>query len=247
MADAVWTDPPYGVAYVGKTKAALTIQNDNLGLGDLTEFLRRTLGAALAVCRPGGAWYVAAPAGPAFLAFATVLTELGVWRQTISWVKNVLVMGHSDYHYRHEPVFYGHVPGAEPPALPPAEYDETTEALLYGWAPGAAHQPPPDRKQDTVWEFPKPKASRQHPTMKPVALIEKALRNSTRAGSVVLDPFGGSGSTLIACHLTGRVARLVELDPRYVDVICRRYQQHTGVVPVLVGAGAVSFIEEAVA
>lgn len=209
-ADLVWTDPPYGVAYQAKGHKA--IANDELGVAELTDFLRETLGAALTASRPGACWYVAAPAGPPFLAFAVVLTEFGVWRQTISWVKNAIVLGHSDYHYQHE-------------------------AILYGWSPGAPHQPPPDRKQSTVWEFPKPKANRDHPTQKPVALIEKSIANSTDRGDLVLDVFGGSGSTLIACHQQARVARLVELDAGYVDVICRRYQDATGVAPVLESTG----------
>jgi site-specific DNA-methyltransferase (adenine-specific) len=121
-------------------------------------------------------------------------------------------MGRADYHYRHESIFYG-------------------------WTPGAAHQPPPDRKQDSVWEIARPKANKEHPTMKPIALIVKALENSSKTGQLVLDPFGGSGSTLIACHDTNRIARLIELDPRYVDVICRRYQMHTRIVPVLESTG----------
>lgn len=112
-------------------------------------------------------------------------------------------MGRADYHYRHESIFYG-------------------------WTPGAAHQTPPDRKQDTIWEFPKPRANREHPTMKPVELIIRAINNSSRAKDLVLDPFGGSGSTLIACEQTKRVARLIELDPKYVDVIVKRWETLTG-------------------
>lgn len=206
-ADCVWTDPPYGVAYVGKTKDALTIQNDTLTSDSLRELLRKSLGAAAAASKPGGAWYVAAPPGPLHLEFAVVLRDLDIWRQTVMWVKDQFVLGRSDYHYRHEPIFYG-------------------------WTPGAAHQPPPDRKQDTVWEIPRPKQSKEHPTMKPVELVIRALENSTGPRGLILDPFGGSGTTLIAAHRTGRVAALVELDPHYADVICRRYQEHTGTLPI---------------
>jgi DNA modification methylase len=245
-ADLVWTDPPYGVAYVGSGRAAAegtqreAIQNDDMSVSMLTDFLRETLGVALQASRPGACWYVAAPPGPAFLAFGTVLTEFGVWRQTLAWVKHHFVIGRSDYHGRHESIFYGSTSGADPHPLPPddpAGYDERSDALVYGWTPGAAHQPPPDRKQDSVWEFPKPAASKEHPTMKPVALIEKALVNSSNRGDIVLDIFGGSGSTLIACYQQGRVARMVELDPRYVDVICRRYQEASGDKPILESTG----------
>jgi DNA modification methylase len=210
VADLVWTDPPYGVSYVGKTKDALTLQNDSLDAGALEAFLREAFGAAVQECKPGAAWYVAGPAGPLFLAFGTALAELGIWRQTITWVKDQFVLGRSDYHYRHEPLFYG-------------------------WKPGAAHCPPPDRTQDTVWEVPRPSASADHPTMKPVELIVGALTNSSPPNGIVLDPFAGSGSTLIGCHQTRRQARLIELDPQYADVICRRYQQHTGTMPERAG------------
>jgi len=206
VADCVWTDPPYGVSYVGKTVDALTIDNDDDPVA-LKKLLQLSFDAACVASKPGGAWYVAAPPGPLHAMFSDILDELGIWRQTLAWVKDSFVMGHSDYHYRHEPIFYG-------------------------WKPGAAHYFIADRTQDTVWDIPRPKRSTEHPTMKPVALIDRALKNSTRPGETVLDPFGGSGSTLIAAHDTGRIARLVEIDPRYVDVICRRYQQHTGEKPI---------------
>lgn len=212
QADLLWTDPPYGVAYVGKTKDALRIENDTLEGDGLTAFLRAALEPAVPHTRPGACWYVAAPSGPAFLSFAVVLSELEVWRQTLAWVKDQFVMGHSDYHYRHEAVFYG-------------------------WTPGAAHQAPPDRTQDTVHEVARPKASRDHPTMKPVELIEKHLSNSSAPGSLVVDPFGGSGSTLMAAHRMRRRASLIELDPRYADVICRRFQDYADTVPVRADTG----------
>lgn len=209
--DAVWTDPPYGVSYVGKTKDALTIQGD--AEGELEALLRTAFGLAFEFCREGGAWYVAcADKAGSFLPFISALSELGVYRHQLIWVKNSLVLGRGDYHFRHEPV-------------------------LYGWKPGAPHHAVLDRSQDTVWEIDRPRRSAEHPTMKPVELITRALNNSADAGAVVLDPFAGSGSTLIAAHLTGRVARLIELDPRYVDVICRRYQEATGDKPVLQATG----------
>lgn len=212
IADMVWTDPPYGVSYVGKTSDAMTIENDDLDEQQLEQFLRDALGNAMSACRDGAAWFTAAPAGPLFLPFAKVLREMGIWKQTLVWLKSSLVMGRSDYHYRHE-------------------------ALFYGWKPGAAHTAPPDRKQDTIWEFDKPSRNAEHPTMKPVALIERAITNHTSHGHLVLDPFGGSGSTLIAAEQSGRVAHLMELDPKYVDVICARYQAATGTKPVAESTG----------
>jgi len=202
-ADMVWTDPPYGVSYVGKTKDALTIQNDTLNPSELESFLRDSFTAIFASTRPGACWYVAAPSGNLFQSFSIPLSELEVWRHTLVWVKNVLVMGRADYHYRHESIFYG-------------------------WTPGAAHQPPADRKQDTVWEVDKPRANKEHPTMKPVELITRAIQNSSRVGDIILDSFAGSGSTLIAAEQTKRRARLIELDPKYCDVVIQRWQNLTG-------------------
>jgi DNA modification methylase len=111
-------------------------------------------------------------------------------------------MGRADYHYRHESIFYG-------------------------WTPGAAHQVPPNRKQDTIWEFNRPTSSKVHPTMKPVPLIVRAIENSSLAGEVVIDTFAGSGSTLIACEETARIGRLAEIDPKYCDVIVKRWENAT--------------------
>lgn len=210
--DCVWTDPPYGVDYVGKTADALTIQNDALTTEGLADFLRAALGQALTWTRPGAAWYVAAPHGPVGIAFSVVLSELDVWRHSLVWAKDSLVLGRTDYHYRHEPIYYG-------------------------WTPGGTHNWFGDRKQTTVLEFPRPKRSAEHPTMKPIDLISYCLDNSAPRGGVVLDPFGGSGSTLMACEFTGRKARLIELDPRYVDVICARWQKYTGARPTLESSG----------
>jgi DNA modification methylase len=202
-ADLVWTDAPYGVNYVGGTEDELTIENDDLQGADLERFLRAAFTATAAACKPGAVWYVAAPSGPNFLPFAQVLADLGVWRQTLVWVKDALVLGRSDYHYRHE-------------------------ALFYGWTPGAAHQPPPTRDQDTIWECPRPKASPLHPTTKPTALVVRAIENSSKRGAIVLDGFCGSGTTILAAEQTRRRARGIELDPRYCDVIIKRWQTATG-------------------
>jgi DNA modification methylase len=199
--DLVWTDPPYGVSYVGQ--GGMTIENDNLDIGALEEFLRQSFNAMVTFTKPGACWYVAAPSGNLFQAFSIPLSELQVWRHTLVWVKDALVMGRADYHYRHESIFYG-------------------------WTPGAAHQEPPDRKQDSVWEVPRPRSNKEHPTMKPIELITRAINNSSRANDLVLDPFAGSGSTLIAAEQTRRRARVMEIDPKYCDVIIARYERVTG-------------------
>ena len=193
----VWTDPPYGVSYVGKTEEALTIDNDSLKPGELREFLERAFDAALTVCAEGTSWYVAAPSGNLFHEFASALLEREIWRHTLIWVKDRFVMGRCDYHYRHESIFFG-------------------------WTKGT-HYFCDKRNLDTIIECQRPHASRIHPTMKPVELIKRMVENSSRPGWIVGDGFGGSGSTLIACALTGRNARLIELDPRYCDAIRRRW------------------------
>jgi DNA modification methylase len=222
LVDCIWTDPPYGVAIVGGNhslspaerlkRGGKTIENDTMDVPELTDFLRSALSAAFTKCRPGSAWYVAAPHGPIGIAFSVVLSELGVWKHSLVWVKDSLVMGRADYHYKHEP-------------------------LYYGWTPGAAHDWFADRKQTTVLEFARPKRNAEHPTMKPIELVSYCLNNSAPRGGIVLDPFGGSGSTLMAAEYTGRKARLIELDPKYVDVICRRWQEHTGSLPILESSG----------
>ena len=142
-------------------------------------------------------------AGPLQAVFDNVLIDIGVLRQCLAWVKDAFVLGRSDYHYRHEPIFYG-------------------------WKPGAAHTWNGDRTQDSVLEFDRPRRNAEHPTMKPVALVEYCIRNSSNPGDLVIDPFGGSGTTLLACEKSGRAARLIELSPRYCDVIIRRWEEYTG-------------------
>lgn len=222
--DCVWTDPPYGVdiqerdmqqAEVrGRRKDGKGVMNDDLTPDKLEDFLRSALGATWAHSKPGSAWYVASPAGDLFHVFGTVLRELAVWRHTLIWAKDCFVMGRADYHYQHEPIFYG-------------------------WKEGAAHEWFSDRKQSTLLNFARPKRSPEHPTMKPIDLVAYCLNNSAPKGGLVLDPFGGSGSTLMACEYTGRKSRLIELDPKYVDVICRRWQEHTGALPVLEATGKI--------
>lgn len=195
LAAAVVTDPPYGVDYVGKTKSKLVVHND--GAETLLPLIQSALSISFSKSLPGAIWYVAAPPGPQFFDFATVLRGLEVWRQTIVWVKQSLVLGHSDYHYQHECIFYG-------------------------WKPGGVRKQPPDRKQTTVWNFDRPTKSVEHPTMKPVGLFAKMMENSTSVGSEVLDPFLGSGTTMVAAHQLGRRCYGIELSPKYCQVIVDR-------------------------
>ena len=221
QADLVFTDPPYGVAYVGKTKDALTIENDAQSPADFAAFLHTAFSNLHAVLKPGGVFYICAPAGPDETVFRNVLQAIFELRQCLVWAKDQFVMGRSDYHWQHE-------------------------SILYGWKEGAAHTFVDDRTQSTVWEMARPKASREHPTMKPIALVERAVRNSSLRGELVLDLFGGSGTTLLACQRSGRQACLVELDPRYVDVIVSRYEQATGQPATLADTGQ-TFAEVAAA
>lgn len=214
--DCVWTDPPYGVDYVGKTKAALTIQND--GAAGLLGLLDPAFRVMAAVCRPGAPVYIACPPGPEFGTFVSAMASGGLsWRQTLIWVKNAMVLGRSDYHYRHEPILYGFTPGGD------------------GRLGRGGQRWQGDNKATTVFEIAKPARNADHPTMKPVALIDAMLANSLPPGGVVFDPFAGSGSTLIAAHSRGGRAFCVELDPKYADVILKRFEAHTGITPTLDG------------
>ena len=215
LADLVWTDPPYGVAVASRVgtrsrssaearaEGGTGIQNDEVDTEALTMLLRASFGLALQHTRPGAAWYVTAPHGPIGLAFSLVLAELGVWRHSLVWVKDSLVLSRMDYHYRHEPIYYG-------------------------WSPGGAHHAVPSRDQDSVWEIPRPKRSREHPTMKPVELVQRAIENSSAAGDLVLDPFAGSGTTLIASEIIGRRCFAMELEPRFVQVVIERWEAFAG-------------------
>lgn len=216
----VWTDPPYGVNYQGATADKLTIQGDGRDKGAVGDLLRRSLSEAIAHCTPGAAVYVAGPDGPNGAVFVEVMASLGCWRQTLIWVKNALVLGSSDYQPRHEPLFYGYTPGYQ-------------GRRGRGGSGGRGWYG--DNTQTTVLEYPKPLANREHPTMKPVDLVAHCLRNSVRAGEVVVDPFAGSGTTMLAAARVGAVARLIEVDPRYADVIAARWQLVSGDLPIRAG------------
>jgi DNA modification methylase len=211
-ADLLLTDPPYGVGYTGRTAEALTIANDDVADDDTYRaFLAAALRAVLDHVRPGGGFYVwhADVRGlPVRLAVADAGLQV---RQCLVWAKNAFVLGRQDYQWRHEP-------------------------CLYGWTAGAAHTWLGDRAQSTVLEFDRPNRNESHPTMKPVELVRCLIRNSCPRGGAVLDPFGGSGTTLIAAEQEGRRARLLELDPAYCDVIKIRFERVTGTAAERVAA-----------
>ena len=197
-ADMWLTDPPYNVAYEGSN--GLTIQNDSMEDVKFREFLRTAFGHAEKTLKPGAPFYIFHADSEGYN-FRGACHDIGLRvRQCLVWKKNALVLGRQDYQWIHEP-------------------------CLYGWKEGAGHGWYGDRSQTTVMEFNKPKKNDVHPTMKPVEMLVYLLQNSSKRGDVVLDTFGGSGSTLIACEQTGRVCRTVELDPRYCDAIRRRWAE----------------------
>jgi DNA modification methylase len=202
-ADVLLTDPPYNVRYEGKTPDKLTIANDAMEPAEYRKFLAQALSSASKRLRPGGAFYVW-HADTAGLDVRMACADAGLAvRQCLVWVKSVMVLGRQDYQWRHEP-------------------------CLYGWADGAAHTWLSDRAQTTVLEFDKPSRSTDHPTTKPVELFAYLLGNSCKPGGTVLDCFAGSGTALVAAEQTGRTAALLELDPRYADVIVSRFEAFTG-------------------
>ncbi len=203
-ADMVWTDPPYNVEYEGKTKDKLKISNDAFASAeDFRRFLLDAFAAACGATKPGGSIYVAHADSEGYN-FRGAMTDAGwMLKQCLVWAKNSMVMGRQDYHWQHEPI-------------------------LYGWKPGAAHKWYADRTQTTLLNFDRPSRSTDHPTMKPVRLVGYCIGNSSKRGNVVLDSFGGSGSTMIACEQINREARLIELDPVYCDVIVQRWERLTG-------------------
>lgn len=255
--DAMWTDPPYNVAYEGK---AGKIANDDLSATDFARFLVSAFSAAAQVLAPGAAVYVA-HADTEGLAFRRAFRDAGFKLSgCLVWVKPSLVLGRSDYQWRHEPILYGWKPGAahrwfggrakttvldQPGAPVRVMPDGTVQVDVGGQVLViSGRELKVEAHEGSVIRAEKPARNAEHPTMKPVGLILEMLENSTRRGDVVLDPFGGSGSTLIACHRSGRSARLTELEPRYTDVIVERWQTFTGQRAVLEGDGR-SFAEVA--
>lgn len=201
--DMFLTDPPYNVAYVGGTKDALTIDNDSMEDEDFRSFLVLAFGNAFSVMKPGASFYIWHADSEGYN-FRGAIHDIGEKvRQCLIWNKNTLVMGRQDYHWKHEP-------------------------CLYGWKEGSSHLWNSDRTQTTVLNFDRPQRSAEHPTMKPIELIAYQIGNNTKGEDIVLDLFGGGGSTLIASQKTGRVCFMMELDPKYIDVIVERYCEFTG-------------------
>jgi len=210
LADCIWTDPPYGVDYVGKTAAALRIVNDGVFADEL---VRDAFSVARDHVAEGAPFYCAGPAGPRSLAYQLALVASGFrLHEELIWVKDVFVLGHSDYHYQHEPIFYGYAPGVGRPGR-----GRHSGTRWYG-----------DNAQSSVLPFDRPKRSEEHPTMKPVELVAHCLANSTPLSGSVLDPFVGSGSTIIASEQLGRRCYATEIDPRYVQVAIERWQAFSG-------------------
>jgi len=222
LADMTFCDPPYNVNYGATMKDNLrgkkrAIANDNLGDG-FEKFLYDSCVNLLAVTK--GAVYVCMSSSELHTLQKAFREAGGHWSTFVIWAKNTFTMGRSDYQ-RHD------------------------EAILYGWKEGSKHYWCGARDQGDVWFVKKPVANDVHPTMKPVELVERAIQNSSKSRDTVLDPFGGSGTTLIACEKAGRQARVIELEPKYCDVIIRRYQEFTG-KPATLEADGRSFDEVAV-
>ena len=203
QADQLVTDPPYNIAYEGGSKKREQIKNDEMGSTDFRQFLRDAFTAADAVMKAGAVFYIWHADTEGYNFRGACLDTGWQVRQTLIWNKDNSAFGRQDYHWKHEP-------------------------CLYGWKAGAGHLWAADRKQTTIIECKRPSKSELHPTMKPVELMQYQIENNTKGADLVLDLFGGSGSTLIACEKTGRHARLMELDPKYCDVIVRRWQEFTG-------------------
>ena len=202
-ADILITDPPYNVDYTGKTKDKLKIQNDKMSDEGFREFLKDTFLNADSVLKDGGVFYIWHADSEGYN-FRGACHDVN-WniRQCIIWNKNSMVMGRQDYHWKHEP-------------------------CLYGWKEGAAHYWGSDRKQTTILNFDRPTRSKLHPTTKPIELMEYQIINNSKANEIVLDLFGGSGSTLIASEKLHRKCNAMELDEKYCDVIIERWEQFTG-------------------
>lgn len=218
-ADLLITDPPYNVAYEGKGKEALTIKNDSKETNEFHSFLYEAFSAAINNMKLGSSFYVWY-ASSEVVNFHTALEEAGfLVKQELIWNKNSMVLSRQDYHWKHEP-------------------------CLYGWASGGSHYWYSDRKQTTILNFDRPTVNKEHPTMKPVALFDYQIKNSSKQGDCILDLFGGSGTTLIACEQNEREAYLMELDPRYVDVIIARWEAFTGEVAVKISGNDTAVVDD---
>jgi DNA modification methylase len=211
-ADLLFEDPPYNVNYEGYTEDRLKIRGDRMSDAEFKQFLEVAFRSCRTAVKPGASLYICHSSSWQ-REFQNALEAAGFEvRCQIIWAKNTFAWGFGRYKFQHEPMFYAHVAGEKDP--------------WYG-----------DKSQSTLWEEKKPAANRIHPTAKPVELVERALLNSSKAGDVVCDFFGGSGSTLIGCERRNRMARLMEIDPKYADCIVRRFQEYTGKQAMLDGDG----------
>ena len=201
--DLYLTDPPYNVSYEGKTKDKLTIQNDKQADDDFILFLSKAFLSADNFLKMGGSFYIWHSDSEGLNFRLACLEAKWKLRQTLIWSKNSMVMGRQDYQWQHEP-------------------------CLYGWKEGSSHNWYSDRKQTTIINHDRPTQSKLHPTMKPVSLLEYLIKNSSKQEDIILDSFLGSGSTLIACEKLSRICYGAELDPRYADVIIKRWEDFTG-------------------
>ncbi len=212
QADFVFTDPPWNVSYGQENERwkQRSILNDSMSTDDFKAFMNSAFKRMNEASKPGAMVYVVMSAQEWGNLMLTLKDNGFHWSSTIIWNKDQLVLSRKDYHTKYEPIWYG-------------------------WKDGESRLCPlKDRKQSDVWDFDRPKRSDEHPTMKPVALVARAITNSSAKGNLVLDLFGGSGTTLIAAEETGRACRMMELDPKYVDVIINRWEQATGKKAVLV-------------
>lgn len=241
QAAMVFTDPPYNVDYTGKTAQSLKIQNDKMSREDFATFLFEAFTQMRRVTRPGGALYVC-HADSEGTTFRTEFEDAGwLLKQCLIWVKDTMVMGRQDYHWQHEPILYGWNPGGahqwagnrkqvtviDDERISVTAKDDGAVIALGRWLFRVPSYEV-EEAETSVWRIPRPTVNKEHPTMKPVALVRRAVENSSTRDDIVLDPFGGSGSTLIAAEESGRVAYCMELDPRYADVIIARWERLTG-------------------
>ena len=208
LADMLLTDPPYNVDYEGKTKDKLKIENDKMENDAFRQFLVDAFSNADMNMKPGAVFYIWHADSEGYNFRGACFDVAWRVRQCLVWNKNSMVMGRQDYQWKHEP-------------------------CLYGWKEGASHLWASDRKQTTVIDFKRPTKNDLHPTMKPIGLFDYQIKNNTKGGDIILDLFGGSGTTIMACEQNGRKAYTMEFDPRYVDAIIERWENFTGQKAVL--------------
>ena len=211
-ADMVFTDPPYNVDYVGKTKEKLKIQNDKHNVSEFRKIISDAISNLILFTKRGGAYYVCIPLEAGVTDLFLERTHL---QSVLIWLKNTIVMGRKDYQQQTEPILF---------LLNDTE-EETYEGIVYGWNFGDSHEFYGGRKQSNVWKFDKPQRNGKHPTMKPIPLVGKAINNSSKEKDLTLDLFLGSGTTMVAAHQLKRKCYGMELDPKYCQVIVDRMRK----------------------